>query len=91
MCIRDRRKGSFTVLDDTPWPTRDQAIALEVKAGSIVVFHDHIPHRSDVNLSTNSRVAVTFHGYHPDSTWLHENWLHRKHLPDFLIESKGLT
>lgn len=79
------RVGTLTMLDDTPWPNAQQAVALEVEAGSVVVFHDHMPHCSYANRSDQSRVAVTFHGYHPQSTWSLNNWLQRSHLDDFII------
>ena len=81
----DSRQGHLADIDQTPWPSASESIPLEVEAGSVVVFHDHMPHRSAANTSAHSRVAVTFHGYNPESTWAEHNWLHRHHLDDFII------
>ena len=79
------RQGTLKVLDETPWPSQETTVALEVEAGSVVVFHDHMPHCSHANRSQKSRVAVTFHGYNPHSSWALNNWLQRTHLDDFII------
>ena len=79
------RQGYLADIDHTPWPSVTDEIPLEVEAGSVVVFHDHMPHRSAANLSTKSRVALTFHGYNPNTTWLPKNWLHRDGMKDFVV------
>lgn len=81
----DSRQGHLADIDSTPWPSASESIPLEVAAGSVVVFHDHMPHRSAANSSSHSRMAVTFHGYNPQSNWADHNWLHRQHLSDFII------
>ena len=81
----DTRKGHLSDIDSTPWPSANESIPLEVEAGSVVVFHDHMPHRSAANSSSYSRLAVTFHGYNPQSNWADHNWLHRHNLSDFII------
>ncbi len=77
----DSRSGALHDLDSTPWP--DAAVPLEVRAGSMVVFHDHIPHRSEANRSARSRVAVTLHAHDAGAAWAPENWLQRGSLADF--------
>ena len=79
------RVGTLRTLDETAWPNSEQSVAVEVEAGSVVVFHDHMPHCSHANRSAKSRVAVTFHGHHPDAKWALNNWLQRPDLPDFII------
>jgi phytanoyl-CoA hydroxylase len=79
------REGTLRSIDDTPWPAADQAVPLEVPAGTLVVFHDHMPHRSDRNTSGESRVAVTLHAHDAASAWLPQNWLQRGDLPDFAL------
>ena len=75
------REGELVDLDATPWPA--DAVPLEVPAGSIVVFHDHMPHRSEANRSERSRVAVTFHAHDRAASWAAGNWRQRAPLPHF--------
>ncbi len=77
------REGTLTTLDSTPWPLLDEAVAVEVTAGSIVIFHDHMPHYSSQNLSANSRHAFTLHVAEKSADWSEENWLQRRSLGDF--------
>ena len=81
----EKREGELIVIDETPWPTESEAIPIEVEAGQVVIFHDHMPHRSFPNLSQNSRRAVTIHGHDTSAKWLKENWLHREGLAPFVI------
>ena len=78
-----RREGTLHDLDPAPWP--EEAVPLEVGAGSLVVFHDHMPHRSDANRGSRSRVAVTLHAHDRDARWCAENWLQRDPLPPFAL------
>ncbi len=77
------RQGELRVVDDTPWPA--DGVPLEVPAGSIVVFHDHLPHRSDRNRSARSRLALTVHGYDSRSAWAGDNWLQRGAMSPFVV------
>jgi len=77
------RKGNLRTLDDTPWPNENQAVPLEVEAGSVILFHDHMPHYSSPNRSNQSRHAFTMHVAEADSQWSAKNWLQRQTLPDF--------
>jgi phytanoyl-CoA hydroxylase len=86
--LRERfvREADDTVrtesLDDTPWPTQDEAQPVEAEAGTLVVFHGLLPHYSAPNRSSASRMAYTLHAIDGRSTWGAENWLRRgPHLP----------
>ena len=79
------RKGELTDLDKTPWPTADEAIAVEVEAGSVVIFHDHMPHYSSQNRSDRSRHAFTLHVAEQSANWSGRNWLQRPVLGDFRL------
>jgi len=80
-----KRKGKLSELDQTPWPTADEAIAVEVPSGSVVIFHDHMPHYSSQNLSRHSRHAFTLHVAEKNSNWSDRNWLQRPALGDFKL------
>jgi phytanoyl-CoA hydroxylase len=64
-------------LDATPWPARDQAMALPVAAGTLVVFHGLLPHCSAANRSARSRLAYTLHVTDASAAYAPENWLQR--------------
>jgi phytanoyl-CoA hydroxylase len=72
-------------IDDLPWPTEDEAVAVEAPAGSLVVFHDHVPHYSSENHSARSRQAYTMHFMDGRSEWPASNWLQRPHLGPFVL------
>ena len=80
-----KRKGQLTELDKTPWPSDADAVAVEVQAGSIVIFHDHMPHYSSQNRSNRSRHAFTMHIAEKRSHWSENNWLQRPTLTDFVL------
>jgi phytanoyl-CoA hydroxylase len=79
------REGTLTSLDTTPWPDGEEAIAVEVPAGSMVIFNDHMPHYSSQNLSDKSRHAFTLHVAEKSTHWSEKNWLQRPALGDFLL------
>jgi phytanoyl-CoA hydroxylase len=64
-------------LDDQPWPTLDQATAMPVAAGSLIVFHGLLPHCSLPNRSPRSRLAYTLHVTDGSATYSALNWLQR--------------
>jgi phytanoyl-CoA hydroxylase len=64
-------------LDTTPWPSGDATRALEVPAGTLVVFHGHLPHASAPNRSERSRLAYTLHVVEGTAAWSPRNWLQR--------------
>ncbi len=78
-----RREGRLTDLDKTPWPSDEEALAVEVKAGSVVIFHDHMPHYSSQNLSPKSRHALTLHVAEAEAIWSKRNWLQRADFGEF--------
>jgi phytanoyl-CoA hydroxylase len=65
-------------LKDVEWPEDEQAKALEVKAGSLVVFCGVLPHYSDANRSNKSRHAFTLHVTSGKAHYNTENWLQAK-------------
>ncbi|MBT8136925.1 MAG: phytanoyl-CoA dioxygenase family protein [Gammaproteobacteria bacterium] len=81
-------KGVLRTLEKLPTPSADEAVALEVPAGSIVVFDDHLPHYSSQNTSAQSRHAFTMHFSRQDSSWSQANWLQRRRLPPFTLGDK---
>jgi len=76
------RRGTLRSLDNTPWAI-GEAVAMEVPAGSMVVFHDHMPHYSSRNHSDLSRHAFTLHISESDAAWSEKNWLQRPDLGVF--------
>jgi phytanoyl-CoA hydroxylase len=81
----DAPTGKLRALDDTPWPDESKALAVEVPAGSIVLFSDRMPHYSSQNFSDRSRQAFTMHFTDHSSQWSEKNWLQRPNLPPFLL------
>lgn len=65
-------------IDTTPWPGADQALALPVKAGSLVCFHGLLPHYSAPNRSDKSRHAYSLHVTDARTRYADSNWLQRK-------------
>jgi phytanoyl-CoA hydroxylase len=78
-----KREGVLTDLDRAPWPGFDEAVAVEVPLGSMVIFHDHMPHYSSQNRSDFSRHAFTLHVAEKTARWSDGNWLQRRTLGDF--------
>ena len=62
-------------LNEIEWPSNDRAMALEVKAGSLVVFNGVLPHFSDSNRSNKSRHAFTLHITSAEAYYDELNWL----------------
>ena len=77
--------GSLRALDPTPWPQLAEAVPLEVPAGSLVAFSDHLPHYSSTNRSQRSRHAFTMHFAPAGAHWLPGNWLQRRRLAPFVV------
>ncbi len=75
--------GSARLLDvdPTPWPTLDEAVPVEVKAGTLVVFDGMLPHYSAPNRSSHSRHAYTLHAISAQAQYSPLNWLQRRTLP----------
>ena len=66
------------VLDSTPWPAVEQAVPVEVAAGTLVCFHGLLPHWSAPNRSSKSRHAYTLHAVDASSLWAPSNWMRRR-------------
>jgi ectoine hydroxylase-related dioxygenase (phytanoyl-CoA dioxygenase family) len=62
-------------LANVDWPSQDRALALEVKAGSLVVFNGVLPHFSEANRSDTSRHAFTLHITSARAEYSAHNWL----------------
>jgi len=80
-----KREGVLTKIDDTHWPEYNEAVAVEVPAGSLVIFNERMPHYSSRNLSEHSRHAFTLHVGERQAAWSEKNWLQRPDLGDFLL------
>jgi len=65
-------------LDATPWPQAPHTRALEVPAGTLVVFDGLLPHASAPNRSAQSRMAYTLHAVDGRAAWSPLNWLQRR-------------
>ncbi len=78
--------GVLRNLDDTAWPHQTEAVAIEVPAGSVVVFSDHMPHYSAHNHSEKSRQAFTLHFTQFGTPWSGRNWLQRPNLAPFVLD-----
>jgi len=81
----ESRTGTLRELDDTPWPSVTDGIPVEVPAGSLVIFNDHMPHYSSQNRSETSRQAFTMHFAEESATWSARNWLQRPRLGHFKL------
>jgi len=78
----EKREGLLTERDKTPWAV-GKAVAIEAPAGSLVLFHDHMPHYSSINTSDRSRHAFTMHVADSRACWSDQNWLQRPELGVF--------
>jgi len=77
---RDDSTTTMQALNDQPWPV-DKGIPVEVKAGSLIVFHGFLPHYSAPNRSPKSRQAYTLHVTNGCTEYASQNWLQSKKLP----------
>ncbi|MCP5282366.1 MAG: phytanoyl-CoA dioxygenase family protein [Rhodoferax sp.] len=80
--LRERfvRRGDIATieaLDATPWPELDEAVPVEVAAGTLVVLHGLLPHYSAANRSARSRYAYTLHATDARTIYSPQNWLQR--------------
>ena len=76
--VRTGRQVTMETLDTTPWPgTAVEALPLEVKAGTLIVFHGLLPHYSAPNRSAASRHAYTLHVTDGASAYSPSNWIQR--------------
>ena len=75
---RDDGTLEMQALDATPWPSGAATRALEVPAGTLVVFDGLLPHASAPNRSAHSRMAYTLHAVDANAVWSPLNWLQRR-------------
>lgn len=64
-------------IHDEKWPTVEQAVPVEVKAGTLVCLHGLLPHYSAPNRSPRSRLAYAVHAADAACHWSEDNWLQR--------------
>jgi len=81
----DTREGQLKPLDTTAWPQPGDGQPLELEAGGMVVFSDHMPHYSSANRSDRSRQAFTMHFSAHDADWSPLNRLQRRNLSPFFL------
>lgn len=75
--VRSGDNAAIEPLDDTPWPGLQQALPLEVAAGTLVLLHGLLPHYSGPNRSPHSRHAYTLHATDAGARYAAGNWLQR--------------
>ena len=75
-CLRDGVTEMDT-LSEMPWPDDGAAIPLEVKAGTLVLFHGLLPHYSPPNRSEKARHAYTLHVTDGACEYSDLNWIQR--------------
>jgi phytanoyl-CoA hydroxylase len=75
--VVDGGRSSLERIDPTPWPSLDDAEAVEVEAGTLVVLHGLLPHYSAPNRSAASRHAFTLHVVDARARYSERNWLQR--------------
>ncbi|KAL4895492.1 hypothetical protein BDV59DRAFT_174026 [Aspergillus ambiguus] len=70
-------KGMQEDEDESQLPTDEELDILEVKAGSLVLIHGNVLHKSEKNTSPRSRYAYTFHVIEGAEGWDYDrrNWL----------------
>jgi ectoine hydroxylase-related dioxygenase (phytanoyl-CoA dioxygenase family) len=58
-------------------PRDDELEMLDVKAGTLVLIHGNVLHKSEKNTSDKSRFAYTFHVIEGADGWVYDerNWL----------------
>jgi phytanoyl-CoA hydroxylase len=76
--VREGDAVRMDLLDTTPWPGADEAVPVEVQAGTLVCFHGLLPHYSAPNRSAQSRHAYTLHAVDASSHWAGTNWMRRR-------------
>ena len=81
----EAQEGVLRKIGDTAWPEPKEALAVEVPAGSLVIFNDHMPHYSSQNHSEKSRHAFTMHFAEASSEWSEQNWLQRPNLGPYFL------
>lgn len=72
--VREGDHTRFDEIDDAPWPT-DGWVPLEVPAGTLVVLHGLLPHKSFANTSDRGRPAYAVHFVDGAAAWSADNWI----------------
>lgn len=75
---RFKRAGAgvaFDEMDAPPWPPHE--VPVEAPAGTLVLLHGLLPHRSGPNLSARSRLAYSLHVIDGRAHYPADNWLQR--------------
>lgn len=75
-----KRRNNTTQLhtvNNMPWPDMQVAEPVEVKAGTLVCFHGHLPHYSAENTSDKARHAYTLHVTDGVCDYSPDNWIQR--------------
>ncbi len=75
--VKTNGVAKIEVLDSTPWPNDATAVPVEVRAGTLLVFHGLLPHYSAPNRSPVSRHAYTIHVTDGQSRYSKGNWIQR--------------
>jgi phytanoyl-CoA hydroxylase len=72
------RRGDHThFLEVGPPPPEDGFVPLEAEAGTLIVLHGLLPHRSGPNRSDRSRHAYSLHVIDGTATYADDNWIQR--------------
>ena len=74
---RQNNVTQLHTINDMPWPSLDGAEPVEVKAGTLICFHGHLPHFSAENTSNKARHAYTLHVTDGSANYSPENWIQR--------------
>ncbi|MEM7566465.1 MAG: phytanoyl-CoA dioxygenase family protein, partial [Pseudomonadota bacterium] len=75
---RFRYEGDALTMDRlSDAPFEGEPVPLEAKAGTLVVLHALLPHRSSANTSPNSRHAYAVHAVDGAAHWREDNWIRR--------------
>lgn len=57
-------------------PAEEEFVKAEVKAGTLVVIHGNVLHKSERNRSKGSRFIYTYHVVEGEAKYDEKNWLH---------------
>lgn len=74
--VRDPHgSGTIFVGEENQPVDESKYVKCEVKAGSLVLIHGSVVHKSAPNFSENSRYIYTFHCIEGDAFYPQDNWL----------------
>lgn len=89
--IAENGSAGLHTIDPTPWPSLDEAVPVEVRSGTLVIFDGMLPHYSAPNRSDHSRHAYTLHVIDGRAEYSRHNWLQRKTLAPRGFETRITT